>query len=84
MKFTDEQIAQMADGYPPQEYDCNEVIAAMSEEIAELRECLKEACAAVCSGVLVGCKGIFAYDSKCCLLAECEYHKWRKALEGVK
>lgn len=61
---------------------CQRIKAAHKRELAELRECLQDACATACSGVLVGCKGTFAYDSKCCLLAECEYHKWRKALEG--
>lgn len=58
-------------------------IKAKDAEIAELREYLKEACAAVCSGGLVGCKGTLAYGSKCCLSVGCEYHKWRKALGGA-
>ena len=48
-------------------------MAGKDAVIAELRECLKEVCDTVCSDGLVGCKGTFAYGSKCC---------WRKALEG--
>ena len=77
MRFTDEQIAQMADGYPPQEYDCEQTISAMSKEIAELRNCLREALAQRCNA---------KPDFKC---KKCAYkreycRKWREALKGAE
>ena len=76
MKFTNEQIAQMADGYPPTEYDFEQTITAMSKEIAELRECLKEAVREKCPFTRMSCK----HGEQCDY--ECGTKKWRKALEG--
>ena len=43
IKFTDEQIKSMRDGYPPSEYDFEEAVISLSYEVSELRECLKVA-----------------------------------------
>lgn len=43
IKFNDEQIKSMRDGYPPSEYDFEETITSMSYEVDELRKCLKVA-----------------------------------------
>lgn len=62
-------------------------IAAKDAEIAELRECLMEACDVACDG----CRHAVWNDGK---IANCKRHKnwkcpfgaerWRKALEGAK
>ena len=43
IKFNDEQIKSMRDGYPPSEYDFEETITSLSYEVDELRKCLKVA-----------------------------------------
>ena len=53
-------------------------ISAKDEEIAELRECLKEAIREKCPFTRMSCK----HGEPC--EYECGTDKWRKALEGAK
>lgn len=54
------------------------VIAAKDAEIAELRECLKEAIREMCPFTRMSCKHSEPCDY------ECGTEKWRKALEGAR
>ena len=74
IKFTDEQIKSMRDGYPPSEYDFEETITSLSYEVYELRECLKEAIREKCPFMRMSCK----HGEPCDY--ECGTVKWRKAL----
>lgn len=78
IKFTDEQIKSMRDGYPPSEYDFEESIISLSYEVAELRECLNEAIREKCPFTRMSCK----HGEPCDY--ECGTYKWRKALEGAE
>ena len=78
IKFTDEQIKSMRDGYPPSEYDFEETVISLSYEVSELRECLKEAIREKCPFTRMSCR----HGEPCDY--ECGTDKWRKALEGAK
>ena len=76
IKFNDEQIKSMRDGYPPSEYDFEETITSLSYEVDELRECLKEAIREKCPFSRMSCR----YGEQCDY--ECGTKKWRNALKG--
>ena len=71
--------AAFGGAYSPERWNnlCKRLIAAHKREVAELRECLKEAVREKCPFTRMSCK----HGEPCDY--ECGTEKWRKALEGA-
>ena len=90
IKFNDEQIKSMRDGYPPSEYDFEETMTSLSYEVAELRECIKIAEDALkridnmCDGDMCKFFGTTHHCSACKYLDKCQTGVAHAALHEIR